>query len=54
MLLIDLYYYSINCIKTVKIIFKKLNAAQNLLLNYGFTEVYNISGGYNQYKISTK
>ena len=27
------------------------NAAQNLLLNLGFKEVYNLSGGYSQYKI---
>jgi rhodanese-related sulfurtransferase len=27
------------------------NAAQNLLLNMGFKEVYNISGGYSQYKV---
>ncbi len=27
------------------------NAAQNLLLNLGFKDVYNISGGYNQYKM---
>ncbi len=27
------------------------NAAQNLLLNLGFKEVYNISGGYSQYKM---
>ncbi|HOP63522.1 MAG TPA: FAD-dependent oxidoreductase [Spirochaetota bacterium] len=30
------------------------NAAQNLLLNLGFREVYNISGGYNQYKMELK
>lgn len=30
------------------------NAAQNLLLNSGFTEVYNLSGGYNQYKMEMK
>lgn len=29
------------------------NAAQNLLLNLGFKEVYNLSGGYSQYKIET-
>lgn len=27
------------------------NAAQNLLINMGFKEVYNISGGYSQYKV---
>ncbi len=27
------------------------NAAQNLLINLGFKEVYNISGGYSQYRI---
>jgi len=27
------------------------NAAQNLLMNLGFKEVYNISGGYSQYKM---
>jgi len=30
------------------------NAAQNLLLNMGFSEVYNISGGYSQYKMELK
>ena len=30
------------------------NAAQNLLLNLGFKEVYNISGGYNQYRMELK
>jgi len=30
------------------------NAAQNLLLNIGFKEVYNLSGGYNQYKMLMK
>jgi len=28
------------------------NAAQNLLINLGFKEVYNLSGGYSQYKVS--
>ena len=27
------------------------NAAQNLLINLGFKEVYNLSGGYSQYKV---
>jgi rhodanese-related sulfurtransferase len=27
------------------------NAVQNILLNRGFQKVYNISGGYNQYKL---
>ena len=26
------------------------NAAQNILLNHGFRKVYNLSGGYTQYK----
>lgn len=30
------------------------NAAQNLLLNLGFNEVYNLSGGYSHYKITVK
>ncbi len=30
------------------------NAAQNLLMNMGFKEVYNISGGYSQYKITLR
>jgi rhodanese-related sulfurtransferase len=30
------------------------NAAQNLLINLGFKEVYNISGGYNQYIMELK
>jgi len=30
------------------------NAAQNLLLNMGFKEVYNVSGGYSQYKMELK
>ncbi len=30
------------------------NAAQNLLLNLGFKNVYNLSGGYSQYKIELK
>ena len=29
------------------------NAAQNLLINLGFKEVYNISGGYSQYKVES-
>ena len=28
------------------------NAAQNLLLNSGFSEVYNLSGGYSQYRVT--
>lgn len=30
------------------------NAAQNMLINLGFKEVYNISGGYSQYKMEMK
>jgi len=30
------------------------NAAQNLLINLGFKEVYNLSGGYSQYKMEIK
>lgn len=30
------------------------NAAQNLLLQMGFKEVYNLSGGYNNYKVQRK
>lgn len=30
------------------------NAAQNLLINLGFTNVYNLSGGYQEYKVETK
>ena len=30
------------------------NAAQNLLINLGFTTVYNLSGGYKEYKVETK
>ncbi len=30
------------------------NAAQNLLINLGFTTVYNLSGGYKEYKTETK
>ena len=30
------------------------NAAQNLLINLGFTTVYNLSGGYKEYKNETK
>jgi NADPH-dependent 2,4-dienoyl-CoA reductase/sulfur reductase-like enzyme/rhodanese-related sulfurtransferase len=30
------------------------NAAQNLLINLGFTNVYNLSGGYKEYKQETK
>jgi NADPH-dependent 2,4-dienoyl-CoA reductase/sulfur reductase-like enzyme/rhodanese-related sulfurtransferase len=29
------------------------NAAQNILINLGFTDVYNLSGGYKEYKIET-
>lgn len=29
------------------------NAAQNLLINLGFNDVYNLSGGYKEYKIET-
>lgn len=29
------------------------NAAQNLLINLGFTDVYNLSGGYKEYKTET-
>jgi rhodanese-related sulfurtransferase len=30
------------------------NAAQNLLINSGYKDVYNLSGGYSQYKIEKK
>ena len=30
------------------------NAAQNVMLNMGFKETYNLSGGYKQYSINTK
>ncbi|MBP2659440.1 MAG: CoA-disulfide reductase [Firmicutes bacterium] len=30
------------------------NAAQNLLINLGFTNVYNLSGGYKEYKVEVK
>ncbi len=29
------------------------NAAQNLLINLGFSDVYNLSGGYREYKVET-
>jgi rhodanese-related sulfurtransferase len=29
------------------------NAAQNVLINLGFTNVYNLSGGYKEYKLET-